>query len=112
VDAVLIKDGDVKDRYRQRWVDASLDDQLWHQAMVTYRRQEEEYATVWKDISADEKMLFNLIQVGILDDDDKPWESSTRAMRHASAMVDRLWAVVEKEQIKVSDDLSLLMGQI
>jgi hypothetical protein len=97
----MVDDGGVQNRYRTRWLDISLDDQLWHQALVTHRRQEQEYATVPKWRDEDERGLFNLIQAGILDHEDKPWESSTRSMRHGAAMADRLWALLEKEHTRV-----------
>jgi len=81
-----------------------LDDQLWQQALTADRRQaqrrEAQDKFVWE-----ERVLFHLIQRGIVDhdDDDKRWDGTTRAMRHTSAVGDRLWALLEAERARVSE---------
>jgi len=60
-----------------------LDDQLWQQAMAADRRQAERRAAqdkfVWE-----ERVLFHLIQQGIVDHDNnnKRWDGTTRVMHH------------------------------
>jgi hypothetical protein len=80
----------------------SLDDMLWHQAMATYRHQSE-----WREpcmvIGQQEAVLFFLINRGLVDASnlDGPWHSSTRSMRYAAILTERLWSLVEYEQAKV-----------
>jgi len=44
-----------------------------------------------------------MIRCGVLDhsEEDKVWDSSTRAMRQSAVIGDRLWSLIEKEQDKV-----------
>jgi hypothetical protein len=80
----------------------SLDDMLWHQAMATYRHQSE-----WRQsqvaVGQQEDVLFYLINRGLVDASalDGPWHSSTRSMRYAATLTERLWSLVEYEQVKV-----------
>ena len=80
---------------------ASLDDQLWHQAMIVDRRQ----TLVHRDrvSTQDEKILMYLIERGVIDHSafDQKNAAATRAMRHSAAMADRLWSMLDKEKEKV-----------
>ena len=44
-----------------------------------------------------------MIRCGVLDhsEEDKVWDSSTRAMRQSAVIGDCLWSLIEKEQDKV-----------
>jgi hypothetical protein len=80
----------------------SLDDMLWHQAMATHRHQSE-----WRQsrmvVGQQEDVLFYLINRGLIDASalDGPWHSSTRSMRYAAVLTERMWSLVEYEQAKV-----------
>ena len=84
----------------------TLDDRLWHHAMVTDRYMAGIRRSGVRRPN-DEKALYQLIQDGITDasDLDKPRSSSTRSMRYAAVMADRLWAIVEREKRRVSSSL-------
>jgi len=90
----------------------SLDDQLWHQCLATYRRhQEVERATVaraspdWVGVQQtdDDRVLLRLLDRGISDQSafDRPFDASTRLMRFAAVMGDRLWSLLERERLRV-----------
>jgi hypothetical protein len=88
----------------------SLDDELWQDAMVVQRQQEEfrrpRYGSNRPDrFDHEEGALYRLISLGVEDPhgDDSMWDSSARAMRHSSAMSDRLWVLLEKEAAKVRE---------
>jgi hypothetical protein len=89
----------------------SLADMLWHQAMATYRHQSE-----WRQsqvaVGQQEDVLFYLINRGLVDASalDGPWHSSTRSMRYAATLTERLWSLVEYEQVKVRVIL-LIVGE-
>jgi len=79
----------------------SLDDQLWHQSLVTCRRhQEVERATGaraspgWAGVQQtdDNQVLLKLLERGINDQSafDKPFDALTCSMRFAAVMGDRL----------------------
>jgi len=55
-----------------------------------------------------------MIRCGVLDhsEEDKVWDSSTRAMRQSAVIGDRLWSLIEKEQEKVRIHSSLVEGRI
>ena len=57
-----------------------------------------------RDLSAAEEQFMQLIRLGILDERegfDMLMTAVTRAMRHMSAVVMRLWAMYENEQQRV-----------
>ena len=86
----------------------TLDDQLWHQSMVThcYLRESRRFAA-YRSVEA--KVLHDLIYQGTADAPmfDNPCPSSTRSMRFAAVVGDRLWAIVEEEQHRVSPSIDL-----
>jgi hypothetical protein len=88
---------------RREWLfNLSLDDQLWHQAMVTMRRLDEQHRG--QPLVHHESTLFQLIQMGAVDHpmSDRPWDASTRAMRYSAAVGDRLWELLLEERARVS----------
>ena len=70
-----------------------LDDMLWSQAIVTAQRQD--VVGLPSNRPFGESILQFLIQRGVYDAEsgDKPMDASTRSMRHASVMTDRLYQV-------------------
>ena len=57
-----------------------------------------------RDLSAAEEQFMRLIRLGILDERegfDMPMTAATRAMRHTSATVMRLWTMYENERQRV-----------
>ena len=69
---------------------------LWHQSMVSFRNQHEN-RRLSLGRGHHEEVLYYLINRGLTDvrDVDGRWATSTRSMRHASAMMERLWTIVE-----------------
>jgi len=78
----------------------SLDDALWLSAMITHRCQEGDLVPAPGEDAAD---LARLIGLGIFDNSDRPYDGATRAMRHSSSMVDRLWGLLREEIRRVCD---------
>ena len=70
-----------------------LDDMLWSQAIVTAQRQD--VMGLPNNRPFGESILQFLIRRGVYDVEsgDKPMDASTRSMRHASVMTDRLYQV-------------------
>jgi len=86
---------------RERWLPgAFLDDELWHQALVTEHSNWHRRGT---DMTEDQRVLWSLIRRGVADhsDMDKRWDGTTRSMRHSAAMGDRLWRMLEVEVSRV-----------
>ena len=90
----------------------SLDDQLWHQCLATYRRhQEVERATGaraspdWAGVQQtdDDRVLLRLLDRGISNQSafNRPFDASTCSMRFAAVMGDRLWSLLERERLQV-----------
>ena len=80
-----------------------MEDDLFYNAL-TIDRVIEGLFRGW-DLSAAEEQFRRLICLGILDERegfDMPMTAVTRAMRHTSATVMRLWAMYENERQRVS----------
>ena len=47
--------------------------------------------------------LWHLINLGAGDTPaiDKPWDASTRSMRFATSLADRLWVMLDRERVRV-----------
>ena len=84
------------------WVSgATLDDQLWHQALVmdcileSLRSSEQ---------GSNDMMMWTLLHWGVIDADvvDKPWDGSTRSMKYSAMLVGRLWGLLARERTQVS----------
>jgi len=83
---------------------ASLDDQLWLQAMLTERVHQERRLRAQDDPSFTYDLtLGSLIQRGVSDalSDNCEHIASTRAMRHSAAIGNRLWMLVDQERERV-----------
>ena len=52
---------------------------------------------------ASDQALWHLINIGARDMPliDKPWDASTRSMRFATCLADRLWVILKREQNRV-----------
>ena len=83
----------------------SWDDELWVQAMVVDRVQSEgRHPRLLKNkLSAHEKELYWLLQSAVHDvaDDDRKWDTATRASRLAAAAVNRSWLMMDQLKTKV-----------
>ena len=94
--------GDNLNQLHRSWVDRiTLDDQLWFQAICTSRSQG---LRLQGGLPHNDGWLWKLIQLGYLDgrEADRPWDASTRSMRYAAILVDRLLGALETERARVS----------
>src|SRR6266404_6170900 len=83
---------------------ASLDDQLWLQALLTERVHQERRQRARNDPSFTYDLtLGSLIQRGVSDalSDNCEHIASTRAMRHSAAIGNRLWMLLDQERERV-----------
>jgi hypothetical protein len=90
------------------WPALLNEDKLWVWSMGTARHLEETRAGLPPTTSA--AQIWRLLHFGVYDwsQENKPWESSTRAMRYASVLGDRLWSALETERIRVFFSFPLL----
>ena len=83
----------------------SWDDELWVQAMVVDRVQSEERhpRLLKNELSVHEKELYWLLQSAVHDvaDDDRQWDTATRASRLVAAAVNRTWLMMDQLKTKV-----------
>ena len=92
----------MRDNWYHHWVaGATLDDQLWHQALVMDRVLE---SLRGSEQGPNDAMMWTLLRRGIIDADvvDKPWNGSTRSMRYSAVLVGRLWGLLAGERTRVS----------
>ena len=98
----------------------SLDDQLWHQSLIAYRRhQEVKWATGaraspdWAGVQQtdDDQVLLKLLGRGITNQSafDRLFNASTRSMRFATVMGDHLWSLLERERLRVRNHLTFVV---
>ena len=77
----------MRDNWYHHWVaGGSLDDQLWHQALVMDHVLE---SLRGSEQGLNDAMMWTLLCHGIIDADavDKPWSGSTRSMRYLAVLV-------------------------
>ena len=89
-------------RYRAEWLgNLRFDDLVWHQSMVSLRRLETHRQAHLSD--PDDAIYWRLLLRGITDFDqeERPNDASTRAIRYSAVMNDRLWAMLQGEQVRV-----------
>jgi hypothetical protein len=79
----------------------SLDDELWYMVMRTHRRNRPDYRELTRPMRDMDRPLLHLIGLGVYDNADKPNDGAVRAMRHSSAMMDRMWELFEVERERV-----------
>ena len=92
----------MRDNWYHHWVaGATLDDQLWHQALVMDRVLESPWGS---EQGPNDAMMWTLLRRGVIDADsvDKPWNGSTRSMRYSAVLVGRLWGLLAGERTRVS----------
>ena len=81
---------------RSSWAaGCTLDDIIWHQALVTLRRLDSELRPKRKELPADQWVLYELLRHGVVDPRPRDWafDASTRAMRYSAAITNRVWAL-------------------
>ena len=84
------------------WVSgATLDDQLWHQALVMDHVLESLHSL---EQGPNDVMMWTLLRQGIVDASvvDKPWNGSTWSMRYLAMLMGRLWGLLAGERTQVS----------
>ena len=99
----------MRDNWYHHWVaGATLNDQLWHQALVMDRVLE---SLRGSEQGPNDTMLWTLLRRGVIDADvvDKPWNGSTRSMRYSAVLVGRLWGLLAGERTRVGLHPSFLL---
>ena len=92
----------MRDNWYHHWVaGATLDDQLWHQALVMDRVLE---SLRGSEQGPNDAMMWTLLHQGVINASvvDKPWNGSTRSMRYSAVLVGRLWGLLAGERTWVS----------
>ena len=92
----------MRDNWYHHWVaGVSLDDQLWHQALVMDH--------VLKSLHGSEQgpnnmMMWTLLCQGVIDAKivNKLWDGSTWSMRYLAVLVGWLWGLLAGERTRVS----------
>ena len=88
--------------YRRDWLGGlTLDDQLFHQSLVSLRRLDEVHRGHVQPYS--EYAFLHLVRRGLVDQEeaDRPWDASTRSMRYSATLADRRWEMVVRERSRV-----------
>ena len=92
----------MRDNWYHHWVaGATLDDQLWHQALVMDHIFE---LLCGSEQGPNDAMMWTLLRCGVIDADviDKPWNGSTWSVRYLAVLVGRLWGLLARERTRVS----------
>ena len=90
------------DNWYHHWVArATLDSQLWHQALVMDHVLE---SLCGSEQNPNDAMMWMLLHCGIIDGSviDKLWNGSTWSMRYSAVLVGRLWGLLAGERTRVS----------
>ena len=79
----------------------SVDDLVYHGSLVAFHKNQLDCRT--DNMPLNDMALYHLINIRTRDMDavDKPWDASTRSMRYAACLGDRLWTMVTREQNRV-----------
>ena len=79
------------------------DDRIWFWAMGTARIHDERIRRGEVMSSANDVAVQNMIRLGLYDwtAEDRPWDGSTRSMRYAAVVSDRLWELLRLERQRV-----------
>ena len=77
---------------------------------MTLRRLDSELRPKRKELPTDQWVLYKLLRHGVIDPRlrDRAFDASTRAMRYSAAITDQVWAMLDKEMMRVSLDVSFL----
>ena len=92
----------MRDNWYHHWVArATLDDQLWHQALVMDCVLESLHGS---EQGPNNVMMWMLLRCGVIDASvvDKPWNGSTQSMRYLAMLMGRLWGLLAGERTRVS----------
>ena len=84
------------------WVlGVTLDDQLWHQALVMDHVLESLHGS---EQGPNTVMMWTLLHCGVVNASmvDKPWNGSTQSMRYLAILVGQLWGLLAGERTWVS----------
>ena len=86
------------------------DDQVFKGSLVAYTRNQKDRVSL--AMPHNDQALWHLINLGVRDMPltDKPWDASTRSMRFATSLADRLWVMLDREHARVRLLLTLLDG--
>lgn len=85
-------------------VDLVNNDKIWLWSMMAHRFQNERRLNQgYTQSHSLDKVIFAMISLGVhdWDDKDRPWDSSTHAMRFVACLADRLWEKIEEEKARV-----------
>ena len=91
--------------YRRDWLGGlTLDDQLLRHLDETHRGHVQPYS---------EHALLHLVRRGLVDleESDRPWDSTTRAMRYSATLADCLWEMVLRERNRVGFPSTLFAAE-
>ena len=92
----------MRNHWYHHWVArVTLDDQLWHQALVMDRVLE---SLCGSEQGLNDVMMWTLLCRGVIDANiiDKLWDGSTQSMRYSAVLVGRLWGLLAGERTRVS----------
>src|ERR1700753_3141772 len=111
---------DLKDSNDPDWylriipVKYSSDDHLWFWAMASARSRLERSLQRLPFGNDTDPVMQGMISLGIYDWDkvERPFDTSTRAMRYTAVLGDRLWSLAKKERERVSFFLSLVKQRL
>ena len=92
----------------QEFKTLGMDDYLWVQALFNHKELERLQAQELND--PHQRFLWRIIRMGVIDPEatDKAMDTSTRSMKHSSAMGMRLWKMWREAESRVSLFLVLL----
>src|ERR1700753_2577474 len=78
-------------------------DRIWFWAMGTARIHDERIQHGEVLLSANDIAVQNMIRLGIYNwtAEDRPWDGSTRSMRYAAVVSNRLWQLLRLERQRV-----------
>ena len=88
----------MRNNWYHHWVTgATLNDQLWRQALVMDHVLE---SLRGSEQGPNDAMMWTLLRQGIIDASvvDKPWNRSTRSMRYSAVLIGRLWGLLAGER--------------
>ena len=82
----------------------TLDDIIWHQALVTLRRLDLDLRPKRKELPADQWVLYKLLRDGVVNPRprDRAFDASTQVMRYSAAITDWVWVMLDQETTRVS----------
>src|ERR1700753_2046485 len=90
--------------YRKMAVSEDIaDDRIWFWVMGATRIHDERIRRGEVLSSANDIAVQNMIRLGIYDwtAENRPWDGSTRSMRYAAVVSDRLWELLRLERQRV-----------